>query len=109
MFFWSDKTVHFFDLDKSFTNLNLVALDVSISPQEKVKIKEIVPGNNKNKIAIIIESLNENFTILSWVVPKNYENEAFNVVGDFKIIWGSNGNFYIATRNNSLIFTNMRT
>lgn len=77
------------------TSENKLFVNFKISPSQKnAFIKNIVTGNDPDKIAIIVEQL-QDATIFSWDLIDNFENEAFNIEKDHSIIFDSKGNINI--------------
>ena len=54
-------------------------------------------GNDKNTFAILVEQM-MGYTVLSWNIEMNNENEAYDVDNDHSIIFDQKGNINILTK-----------
>ena len=79
LFMWDRKKIEFYDLKLPMTKENKLFVNFKISPgQKNAFIKNIVTGNDPDKIAIVVEQL-QDATIFSWDLFDNFENEAYNI------------------------------
>ena len=86
---WDKKKIEFYDLKLPLKKENKLFVNFKISNSQKnAFIKSIVPGNDPDKIAIVVEQLQDT-TIFSWDLNENFENEAFNIDKDHSIIFDS--------------------
>lgn len=110
IFFWDKRSIHFFDIDQDFNDDekkgNLGQLTLRIDEREPDScIIEVRVGSNKNRIAIIVQQEKDAlYTIFSWNVRENSENDANDVRGDYEILWDYLGNFYIVHDDNKVNF-----
>lgn len=56
-------------------------------------------GNDKNKIAVIIASPNADYTLMSWNIVKDFENESLTMSDPFEIIFDQKGNICVAEKS----------
>lgn len=96
---WDKKKIEFYDLKLRLNKQNKLFVNFKISQTQKnAFIKSIVPGNDPDKIAIVVEQLQDS-TIFSWDLADNFENEAFNIEKDHSIIFDSKGNINILDKD----------
>ena len=74
-------------------------INMYIGKYDKEKIHNVLTGNDKNKIAIIISSPNSDYTLMSWNIIKDYENESITMSDPYEIIFDQKGNIYLAEGN----------
>ena len=105
---WSKEVIHFFDIDSvEFTkdSKKKVSLTIAAGKNNYSTIHEIRVGSDKNKIAIIVkEELDNIYTVFSWDVKNNCENDANDVKGFYEILWDFQGNFYIVHDHDKVNF-----
>ena len=92
---WDKKQIMFYDLRLPLNKANKMYINFKISQTQKnAFVKTLVAGNDPDKVAIIVEQL-QDCTIFSWDISENFENEAFNIDKDHSVIFDSNGNINI--------------
>lgn len=79
-------------------------IGIRIDKEESVRLTEIKCGSHADDIAIILHQGNLEYTIFSWNVSSNTENEAYDVEAPFETIWDSTGALYILNAER-VIFT----
>lgn len=60
-------------------------------------MSKVLTGSSSNLILLIIEQPCGTDFILTWDVLNNQEIEAYEIGGDYEVIWDSNGYPYVVT------------
>lgn len=115
LFIWDEYEIQFFDLTQPFFDYGHAEYKKKIKlsiHRKKTRnilepmIFEVRCSSHINKIGIIVNLVQDQFTILGWDVKSNQQTCHYDVKKPFEILWDSKGHMYIA-HENKIMFSHL--